>query len=422
MPELRPLARVRWSALIISIAVVLTLHVPVRAALTLDPSFGNGGKVTMGATPTSEDSASDAAVQADGKIVFVGRTAPPGQGGAFTDFLICRLQPHGVLDTQFGAGGCVLVDFETWPEGASRVVIQPDAKIVVGGNYHSGDNYALIRFNPDGTFDPTFGVNGKVTGTGIPVHKIELLPNGSFIVSGNKFDRIIMARHNSNGSLDTQFGTQGKYQIVYPTGIYGGSFTTDDAGGFIVATNYQTFNPAFQTWEWTSTLYRLHSDLTRDKRFGRFRGAESYNRDSHFGSVLRLRNGNLLLMDVELFGRGSRRTMQFTPGGRPAGQFAIPNYSGVDHTPTNMIELPNGELAGCSDNFVDIFVAKFSPTSGTVLGTHRLEFLPTIQQDDYCSRVVAQPDNKILVIGAVDTDPSLSTSGDLAIARYIDVP
>ncbi len=92
----------------------------------LDATFSGDGRATVdfGAT----DVASDVALQPDGKIVIAGTAASGDQ----SDFGVARLQPNGSLDTTFGDGGVSRVDFEPGDAG-NALAIQPDGKIVVGG-------------------------------------------------------------------------------------------------------------------------------------------------------------------------------------------------------------------------------------------------------------------------------------------------
>ena len=134
---------------------------------TLDISFGNGGKVRtyfpgLAAVPSS------VVIQPDGKIVVAGGAFPlftfPG------DFEVVRYNTNGSLDTSFGDGGIVTTIF---PAGsyAFDVALQSDGKIIAAGTHFvdfdpgesSDTDFALARYNPDGTPDATFGVGGQVT-------------------------------------------------------------------------------------------------------------------------------------------------------------------------------------------------------------------------------------------------------------------
>ncbi len=97
------------------------------------------------------------AVQPDGKILVA------GSGGYPTGLLVGRINPDGSADTTFGGKGYVVTDFGGSPpsNGANALAIQPDGKILAAGTLRS--DFALVRYNPDGSLDPTFGDGGLAT-------------------------------------------------------------------------------------------------------------------------------------------------------------------------------------------------------------------------------------------------------------------
>jgi uncharacterized delta-60 repeat protein len=206
----RRIAALQSSRKLLALALVILFlcsTLPGRtqaAAGDLDPTFGVGGKVStdFGA----DDSANDVAIQSDGKIVVVGRT--------FFNFALARYNRDGSLDPDFGSGGKVITEANSIVS-AQAVAIQSDGKIVVAGQ--DSEDFATIRYNSDGTLDTSFGVGGKVV-TNFFNHDaalaIALQPDGKIIVGGGfqnarrRFD-FALARYNSDGSLDTSFGAGG---------------------------------------------------------------------------------------------------------------------------------------------------------------------------------------------------------------------
>src|SRR5712691_1227384 len=124
------------------------------SAGSLDTSFDTDGIVT---TPfgTSADEARAVAVQSDGKIVVAGRATI----GSTFDFALARYNADGSLDTSFGTGGKVTTAIGTSTDEAYAIALQSDGKIVVGGRATIGSNFdfALARYNTDGTLDTSFG-------------------------------------------------------------------------------------------------------------------------------------------------------------------------------------------------------------------------------------------------------------------------
>ena len=126
---------------------------------TLDTGFGKAGMVTTQIGGNS-DSANSVALQSDGKIVVAGDTLAPGNN----NFAVARYNANGTLDTTFNATGKATADFSKFDYGRS-VAVQSDGKIVVAGNTANGDSriFAVARFNADGTPDISFNKSGKVT-------------------------------------------------------------------------------------------------------------------------------------------------------------------------------------------------------------------------------------------------------------------
>src|SRR5262249_17534115 len=145
---------------LLALAMVLapTLAYSQTQSGTLDPTFGTGGQVTTNfGLPAG---AGSAAVQPDGKLVVAGTIAQNGRN----DFALARYNTDGTLDAGFGVGGKVTTDFFDGYDVATGVVIQLDGKIVVGGTVGTDPfaDFGLARYNSNGTLDTTFGTGGKV--------------------------------------------------------------------------------------------------------------------------------------------------------------------------------------------------------------------------------------------------------------------
>ena len=197
----------------------------------IDTTFGTGGRVTTDFGPY-DDEANAVAIQADDKIVAAGTT-----GGTDRDFALARYNTDGTLDTTFGTGGKVTTDFTdirgtitTWgrsdSDNANAVAIQSDGKIVAAGTAGVTD-FALARYNTDGTLDTTFGTGGRVTtysSANTPISSaiasaVAIQSDGKIVVAGyaynsdqqvnyNQYD-FALARFNTDGTFDSTFGTGG---------------------------------------------------------------------------------------------------------------------------------------------------------------------------------------------------------------------
>lgn len=209
-------------------AIILTLFVSVQMAQAadgdLDPTFGTGGTV-MTDLGRSTDLANAVAIQADGKLVVVGQTYRNNDYSE-EDFAVARYNTDGTLDNTFGRGGKVRTDFPGLAAVPSAVVIQPDGKIVVAGGafllFTFAGNFEVVRYNPNGSLDTSFGEGGIVTTTfpqGSYAFDVALQPDGKIITAGTVFvdfdpgemsdTDFALARYNPDGSLDTTFGSGG---------------------------------------------------------------------------------------------------------------------------------------------------------------------------------------------------------------------
>jgi len=187
---------------------------------TLDETFGTGGKVTTEFTGF-DDLARAIALQTDGKIIVVGE--------ANTDFAVARYNSNGSLDSTFGAGGKVVTSINLF-DSAYDVAVQADGKIIAAGETGDGNNsdFALIRYNSDGSLDTTFDNDGIVTtsiGTSDEfASSVAVQTGGKIIVGGFSFngsnDDFALARYNSNGSLDSTFGAGGKVTTDFGNSSY----------------------------------------------------------------------------------------------------------------------------------------------------------------------------------------------------------
>jgi len=231
---------------------------------TLDTSFDGDGRalLSLGGTSQIGDSGECVAFQADGKIVI--------GGGVVGDFLVLRLNQNGSLDTNFNGSGFVMTSISTSGDVVRDIVIQPDGKIVAGGS--DTNSLALARYNSNGTVDTTFGTNGIVEtnfdgytqGTSLAVAPAgKLVAAGTAIPTGASQYRFAVARYNGNGSLDTTFSSDGK--VVTSINSLG-SFAQDvtvQSDGKIIASGYEG-----DFGQYNFSLVRYNTDGTLDESFG----------------------------------------------------------------------------------------------------------------------------------------------------------
>jgi uncharacterized delta-60 repeat protein len=351
----------------------------------LDPTFGTGGMVTTD-IGRSTDIANAVAIQADGKLVVVGQTYKQNDYSN-EDFVVTRYNTDGTLDTTFGRGGKVRTDFPGLAAVPSAVVIQSDGKIVVAGGafpqFTFAGNFEVVRYNPNGSLDRSFGNGGIVTTTfpeGSYAFDVALQPDGKIIAGGTVFVDFIpgelsdtdfaLARYNPNGSLDTTFGNGGTVM----TDFFGNE---DDAfsvliqpDGKIVAVGSAN-NPATY---YDFAAVRYLSNGTIDTTFGVAGKVSTDFGDQNFDRA---------------------RSAALQPDGRiVAAGFAISQNGGVQ-------------------NFA---IARYT-SNGVLDTTFSRDGKTEIDFGDCCqsaNKVLLQSDGKIITVGYADTEDSDS---DFLLAR-----
>jgi uncharacterized delta-60 repeat protein len=171
---------------------------------SLDPTFGNNGIVTTANTSTNAG-----ALQGDGKIVVAGSISVQN----FQEGGLLRYNTNGTLDFSFGTGGKVVIDGSN-AGPAFAVAIQSDGKILAA--VPDRLRLTVFRLNTNGSLDTTFGSNGAVAiqAAGLffsPASGgIALQPDGRILVATER----IVARLLANGQLDSTFGSNGAAATV----------------------------------------------------------------------------------------------------------------------------------------------------------------------------------------------------------------
>jgi uncharacterized delta-60 repeat protein len=233
-----------------------------------DLSFSGDGKLLTNMAGGNE-TAHAVAIQPDGKILVAGG----GEVGGGADFMLARYNSDGSPDVGFSGDGVAFADFGGGGDFGYGVALQPDGKIIVAGRGGQTSNYdfALVRFNANGTPDASFGTSGKVLtdfGSGLDrANAVALQPDGKIVVVGESlsigsdFD-VAVARYNANGSLDSTFSSDGKVTIDFSHGTdYGEAVSIQPDGKIIVA------GSASNGANMDAALLRFNSDGTLDTSF-----------------------------------------------------------------------------------------------------------------------------------------------------------
>ena len=145
-------------AAVFSLLITVGAHPVAAADGDLETSFDSDGKVTTD-IGGSDDRARSVAIQSDGKIVAAGYS----NNGSNDDFALVRYNTNGTLDTTFDSDGKVTTAIGSDNDFAYSVALQSDGKIVVAGYSNNGSNFdfALVRYNTDGSLDTALTVTAR---------------------------------------------------------------------------------------------------------------------------------------------------------------------------------------------------------------------------------------------------------------------
>ena len=202
----------------------------------LDTTFGTAGIViTDIGVITSGGITVEMKLQLDGKIVVIG-THQDTQND-LSKIALVRYNSNGTLDASFGTNGVVFSNFNNYDNEGNGLFIQANGKILAAtfafsSNNNNESNYNIFRYNSNGILDNSFGINGVVSiNLGLNIVNLNSsdvatiiieLANGKILVAGksdsmptNGENNFAIIQLNSNGTLDTSFGTMGKVFIDF---------------------------------------------------------------------------------------------------------------------------------------------------------------------------------------------------------------
>lgn len=208
---------------------------------TFDTTFGTNGYTTLTSGDGQED-LYDVEVQNDGKIVTIGNIS----NGADRDVVVFRCNSNGTLDNTFNGNGIATFG-STGSDYTTNLEIQNDGKILIGSNFETPLSPAIVRLTSSGSFDTTFDGDGILNidaNDMFFMNDFKLAADQSIVVGGfssfsSNTSNFSILKLNSNGTIDTNFGNQGKVS----TDFYGYSdfinevnITSDNKAIFVGST------------------------------------------------------------------------------------------------------------------------------------------------------------------------------------------
>ena len=262
-----------------------------------DSTFGSGGSIFVSRTGAGLTTGQGVgwsakligdmdvkaiAVEPDGKILVAGDYVYNTFGLANDPipeyhFFVARFNSDGTVDSTFGTGGLVITGFGN-DDKVAGIAVETDGTIVVAGT--SDQRFALVRYNADGSPDTAFGTGGTVItappgyapydntqpppNTAFDAYGLALQSDGKIIVAGaHNLTEFILARYNTDGTLESTFGTGGLVESSLGGNVAVG--VAVQANGDIVASIWPAFFYAAQS---SVSLARFTPDGQVDSTFG----------------------------------------------------------------------------------------------------------------------------------------------------------
>jgi uncharacterized delta-60 repeat protein len=401
----------------------------------LDTTFGIGGLVETASDGNHDNEGMVPLIQSDGKVVVAGYGDNPNATTGIHYATVLRYYSDGSLDTIFSSGGIAYTNIISQVQAAA---LQPDGKIVVAGL-----GFVAARFKTDGTLDASFGSGGvaviSFSGPGATnAYGLAIQSDGKIVIGGTGNSNPVVVRLNPDGSLDSSFGSGG--EVIFKNGGV--------AAGAVVLQNVTAGTATEQlilVGGGDFALMRLTPSGTLDSTFGPNRNGQVTGgfcgmTDKVF-AMARDAGGNIVLagysyVDSTLTPKSA--VVRFTANGILDTTFGDPISGSSSRTGKTAIDFLGGQntargVAGQTDGKIVVSgwiadpntsisvktyygVARLNPdgTLDTTFGTGGVVATNFGNAGDFGHELVIQPDGKIVVTGTTQ----LTTGSYFSVARY----
>jgi uncharacterized delta-60 repeat protein len=416
---------------------ILATYPAVLKAGDLDPSFGTKGIVTTDFN-ADFDKANDVIIQPDGKIVAFGNGVTKDVvaiGSSFSkdvDFALARYNTDGSLDTSFGNNGKVTTDFImpgdiTSSDIGNSVIQQSDGKFLVGGEQIPNIRRItpiLARYNNDGSLDTSFGENGKVSTRVLGVDSIQSIlqqSDGKILATGSVGSTFMafpfrsevgLLRYNSDGSLDTSFGSNGIVTTNINNSNRGKAVIEQNDGKILVASD-------------NNVLIRYNNDGSLDTSFGSNGSGISGNAPITINNAIQQSDGKIIVTgktgtnssDIGLarYNNDGSLDTSFGDGGKVSTDF-----NGGNDVGNSLVIQKDGKVvvAGtaskdATNQASDFALARYNSDGSldTSFGNNGKIITDANTGSEQFNQIKLQSDGNIIAVG--------TSNNDFAVARYL---
>jgi uncharacterized delta-60 repeat protein len=312
-----------------------------QSAGNLDFDF-NGNGIWNKSLATENDIVYQIATDNQNKIILAGNADSSSLGISL--LTISRLNPDGSFDNSFSSDGIVKTIIDNKNFQVVKLLVQNDRKIIAvcGGN----NELALVRLNANGSLDNTFSFDGKVVTNAITLPRTATLDkDGNIFVLGDKGvsgSDLVIAKFNSSGSLDVNFGTAGVKTTSLVFDVRAKSIFVDNDANIYVGGHY------YSSQSGKLFLTRLTSSGNVDFNFIGSTGYSSvvFNQSAVMTDMQPSKNGGFIVLGqssdgicLAKFAANGKLIAQFGNGGRAEYLFGLKSiYS------TGLAEQPDGKI------------------------------------------------------------------------------
>lgn len=400
----------------------------LAAAGDLDSGFGGDGIVSTPIPGELIGSATDIVIQPDGKPLV----AVLARGQAGFDLAVIRYNTDGTLDTGFGGDGIFNSPFgSSDADTANSIALQTDGKILITGSLITGQTagFAVLRLNADGSLDPSFDGDGIVVNSVLNSadgQAIEVQTDGKILVAGHAFssagDFFAVTRLNSDGSVDTSFGTNGSAVISFGLIDFFGAMALQPDGKIILLGDADVSSSNSFV-----ALVRYNANGTLDNTFDGD-GWAATQMTGLSGSAVALQTDGKILVGGSLI--GDFAVLRYDPNGALDNTFdgdgvALASFDSDGDAVHDLIVQPDNKIIAVGETAVgpgfldlDIATVRFNSNGSldTGFGAGGKVVTRISANSDLANAVALQTDGKILLAGA---GTELGSS-QVTLVRYLN--
>ncbi len=395
----------------------------------LDLDFGDEG-IALVDVNGAKEFLRDFKLLDNGNFLITGKLNDVNDDDDINNFVLVSASPDGSLNTDFGDNGVVITSFGTYSD-SRHLCIQNDNKILLGGNVTNIDGVTttkgtgLVRYFPDGTLDLEFAQDGHffhtIGSAGSEIHVVEQLPDGKIIIGGSTItfdDDFLLLRLNMDGSLDSTFNQTGIVQNDFGEYEYIRDLEVLSDGSILACGYKEDLYGSFSH----SLLVKYLPNGDLDMDFGD-NGVIYFFNDEEYAAKFGVFVGedNKIYTGGHMLYQGGQKCFvnRYWEDGELDVNFGNNGSAIIAEIPySSLLEeiyvLPNGSIFACGNVYTgedwDMTAFKLRPNGSldATFGENGWIIYDHLGHWDYCSSIVLDSDNAVILGGTFYVDESNS--------------